>query len=369
MKNVLGAILPIAITSIFLAACQTNEPPEPTPEPEEDVQQETESEDETSQLISQEERIAEELNVPWTIARAQNGFYITQRNGELLFVQENGEKTPQTVNLATPVTQQSESGLLGFVLDPDFESNRLAYLYHTYEVDGELRNRLISVTENEGAWEETAVLLDNIPASPIHNGGRLAFGPHGLLYVTTGDAGNEELPQDKESLAGKILRLHKDGTVPEDNPFPDSYVYSYGHRNPQGITWLEDGTMYATEHGSSAQDEINEIEPGGNYGWPTIRGDESAEGMRQPIIHSGETTWAPSGLDSIDGTLYFAGLRGEGVFAYTPGKNEVTPIVSNQGRIRDVYIEDRILYFVTNNRDGRGTPSSSDDRLLSVPLE
>ncbi len=146
----------------------------------------------------------------------------------------------------------------------------------------------------ENVWREESLLLDNIPSGTYHHGGRLKIGSDGKLYVTTGDASAPDIAQDLDSLGGKILRMNLDGSIPNDNPYPNSYVYSYGHRNPQGITWSSDGTLYSSEHGSRANDEVNLIEAGQNYGWPIIEGYEEQEGMVSPLFTSGDTnTWAP----------------------------------------------------------------------------
>jgi len=216
---------------------------------------------------------------------------------------------------------------------------------------------------------ERTVILEGIPGASIHDGGRLKFGPDDMLYITTGDAAIADLAQDKDSLAGKILRLRDDGSIPSDNPFSNSPVFSYGHRNPQGIAWDERGRLWEVEHGQSATDELNLIEPGVNYGWPVIRGNAATPDMKTPVLHSGTNTWAPSGLAFVNGSLYFAGLRGQGLFQATPDRTNVrlTEHLSNFGRLREVVLgPDGLLYVFTNNRDGRGSSSADDDRLLRV---
>ncbi|MDZ7834448.1 MAG: PQQ-dependent sugar dehydrogenase [Alkalibacterium sp.] len=179
-----------------------------------------------------------------------------------------------------------------------------------------------------------------------------------------------DIAQDPDSLGGKILRMNRDGSVPADNPLTDSYVYSYGHRNPQGLTWSSDGSLYSSEHGNRANDEINLIEGGQNYGWPIIEGNQEQEDMVSPLFTSGgANTWAPSGMDYYDGRIYVAGLRGRAVFEFDLETDEQSEAVSGFGRIRDVLIEDDILYFISNNTDGRGDPKENDDKLyrLSIP--
>lgn len=319
--------------------------------------------------VQETEIITTNLNVPWDIIRTSNEFFISERGGEIVQVDEDGDKTTMPLRLDENVVHQGEGGLLGFVLDPDYATNQTAYVYHTYEDQGTRKNRVVQVKEIDGSWEEQSVLIDGIPGSNIHNGGRLEFGPDGKLYISTGDAAEESSAQDLNRLSGKILRMNADGTIPDDNPFDQSYIYSYGHRNPQGMTWSEDGVMYAAEHGSIAYDEINVIKPGANYGWPVIRGDEQEEGMETPLFHSGEETWAPSGLTYHDGHLYMAGLRGEQIREFDLEQGSSRVFIEGVGRVRDILFVDDDMYFVTNNTDGRGTPQQDDDKLFKVILK
>lgn len=322
-----------------------------------------------SNSAENEESLAAKLNTPWAINYSGGDFYLSERPGTITAV-KNGESIRQYVELRNPLSSVSEAGLLGFVLAPDFSETNEAYAYYTYEEEGgQPFNRIVLLELQTDQWRETEVLIDGIPSGNFHHGGRLALGPDGKLYATAGDASEPELAQDLDSLAGKILRLNPDGSIPEDNPFPNSYVYSYGHRNPQGLAWAEDGTMYASEHGPSANDEINEIKAGVNYGWPEITGDETKDGMESPLFTSGDNqTWAPSGIAFHDGKLYAAGLRGEAVLRFDLESGEVEEYISNLGRIRDVLVSDRQLYFISNNTDGRGTPGENDDQLYTVPL-
>jgi glucose/arabinose dehydrogenase len=277
----------------------------------------------------------------------------------------------QKVILKKPLATAAEAGLLGFVIAPDFSETGKAFAYYTYENKEGQFNRIITLLLNKDVWEEDQLLLDRIPSGKFHHGGRLEIGPDNKLYATAGDAAtNPEIVQDVKSLGGKILRMNLDGTIPNDNPFPDSYVYSYGHRNPQGLAWSGDGTLYASEHGPQAYDEINEIKSRQNYGWPRIKGDEERSGMESPLFHSGaNSTWAPSGMAYHDGKLYVATLRGNAVREFDLETGETREVITGLGRIRDVYLEGGILYFVSNNTDGRGTPDETDDKLYMVELE
>ncbi|HEU5139962.1 MAG TPA: PQQ-dependent sugar dehydrogenase [Bacillales bacterium] len=313
--------------------------------------------------------LAADLDVPWDIIKREDFFYISERGGRIIKIMTGGKKEKIPLILKKEVSQQGEGGLLGFVLAPDFDSSKQAYIYHTYEENGQAYNRIVKIKLSGDGWVEKSVLLDHIPASIIHNGGRLEIGPDEKLYATTGDAGEEQNAQNLDSLSGKILRMNLDGTVPEDNPFPDSLVYSYGHRNPQGLAWTEEGDLYSAEHGSSAHDEMNRIQPGGNYGWPIIRGDETKKGMIPPLFQSGQQTWAPSGLAYNNGTLYMAGLRGAQIRAFHLQNHTSEIVFQGVGRLRDIVIENGAAYVITNNTDGRGNPRPQDDLLLKLELE
>lgn len=314
------------------------------------------------------EVIGENLDVPWSIENINNTFYLTERSGFIVKI-ENGEMERQSVELEKDLATASEAGLLGFVLAPDFQESNIAYAYYTYVDSSGQFNRIITLHLEDNVWREESLLLDKIPSGSYHHGGRIKIGPDGKLYATAGDASEGEIAQDPNSLGGKILRMNLDGSIPSDNPFPDSYIFSFGHRNPQGITWLPDGTLYASEHGNSANDEINRIEAGQNYGWPIIEGDDEQDGMVSPLFTSGEeSTWAPSGMANHNGKLYVAALRGSAVLEFDLETGEYREVITDLGRIRDVRIEDNYLYFISNNSDGRGNPQTNDDKLYRIPL-
>ncbi|WP_246056165.1 PQQ-dependent sugar dehydrogenase [Alteribacter natronophilus] len=312
------------------------------------------------------ETIAVNLDVPWNITFSDEVFFITERDGTIAEIDSAGEVQRLPVRTEEAVLSRGEGGLLGMVLKENFSEEGEAIIYHTYESDeGGILNRIVSVRREEDGWMETGVLFEGIPGAPIHNGGRLDVGPDGYLYATAGDADEPDLSQDRGNPAGTILRMTMDGEIPEDNPFPDSFVYSYGHRNPQGMAWLDD-VMYSSEHGPVARDEINVIEAGRNYGWPVITGDETEEGMETPLIHSGEDTWAPSGMTVFENRIFTAGLRGEALYELDPEGGEMSVIYEGAGRIRDVWSDGEFLYVITSNTDGRGDPGEDDDRLIRL---
>lgn len=316
------------------------------------------------------EVVADGLEIPWELAFLPSGdLLVTERPGRLLRIGADRQAI-----VVEGVQHQGEGGLLGLALHPKFSENGLIYLYLTTAVDSGLQNRIERYRLDGTQLTDRRVIIENIPGAPYHDGGRIAFGPDGYLYVTTGDAANEANAQDRDSLAGKILRVTDDGSIPAENPF-GSAVYSLGHRNPQGIAWDSSGQLWATEHGQSGLDELNRIEKGGNYGWPTIQGDASKPGLRKPVVHSGaDTTWAPSGM-MIDGSrLLFAGLRGEAIYMVDLTQSPLQPprtLFQGQfGRLRTIVRgPEGAFYLLTNNRDGRGEPRPGDDKLIRVPAE
>lgn len=309
------------------------------------------------------EVVTENLNTPWEAVFLPDGeILVTERPGTLLLV-KNRQKIP-----VEGVEHIGEGGLLGIAIHPDFKNNKFVYLYYTYSSNGD--NTLNKVAKYEfinNKLKNERVIVDAIPGALNHNGGRIKFGPDNFLYITTGDAQNPSLAQDKNSLAGKILRVTDEGKPAAGNPF-NNLVYSYGHRNPQGLVWDEQGRLWATEHGSQAHDELNLIEKGKNYGWPIIRGDEEKEGMRAPVLQSGSSTWAPAGAAYFGGSVFFGGLRGEALFEYKIAENSLEKHFENQfGRIRAVVLStDGYLYLTTSNTDGRGTTKEGDDKLIKV---
>jgi glucose/arabinose dehydrogenase len=217
---------------------------------------------------------------------------------------------------------------------------------------------------------EPSPILTGIPAGSIHDGGRIAFGPDGKLYVTTGESGNPELAQDRSSLGGKILRVNPDGSVPSDNPDPASPVWSFGHRNIQGLAWDSGGRLWVTEYGANRLDELNLIQRGGNYGWPMAEGRADTPGLIDPAIEWGTGEASPSGLAYFGGSLWVACLRGQRLYRVPVGADgsvaDPAPLfVGQYGRLRTVVAApDGTLWFTTSNRDGRGSARDGDDRIL-----
>ncbi|PIR87492.1 MAG: glucose sorbosone dehydrogenase [Candidatus Harrisonbacteria bacterium CG10_big_fil_rev_8_21_14_0_10_49_15] len=318
--------------------------------------------------------IAQDLEIPWDFAFLPTGeILLTERPGRVLLITDNNQQEIQVTD--TIVTQHGESGLLGITLHPDFSNNQFVYLYHTQETEDGLRNRVVRYTFTGTALTRPLEIIGKIPGARYHDGGRIEFGPDRYLYITTGDATTEDLAQDRSSLAGKVLRLRDDGSIPADNPFGTA-IYSYGHRNSQGLAWDAYGRLWSTEHGrsglSSGLDEINLIHSGENYGWPQIQGDKARRGMVKPATHSGpDITWAPASAAYYDASLFFGGLRGEALYeAVLEGETvvEVREHFKGQlGRIRTIRIgPDGYLYLTTSNRDGRGNPAPGDDKLIRI---
>lgn len=322
---------------------------------------------------------AKNLTVPWALVFLPNGdLLVTERGGNIYQIDKDGNRAKEPV-AKLAVLQTGESGLHGITLSPNFENNRHVFIYYTYKGKGDNTLNRVSRFKFDGkSLSEEKVIVEAIPGAIFHDGGRIKFGPDGFLYITCGDALNPSLAQDTNSLAGKILRVTEDGQAAPGNPFGSAQdkpfgtpVYSWGHRNPQGIAWDDKGRLWETEHGQSATDEVNLIVAGKNYGWPTIRGDETQEGMQNPALHSKSDTWAPAGAVYINGSIFFGGLRGQALYEAKIEEDKVINLTAHfkgeLGRIRDVIVgPDGFLYVTTSNRDGRGNPAGDDDKILRV---
>jgi glucose/arabinose dehydrogenase len=312
--------------------------------------------------------IVEGLEVPWGIAFLPDGSaLIAERDvAAIQHLSTDGKITE--VGEVAGVVPTSEGGLLGLAVSPSYESDHTIYAYFTTESD----NRGVSMSYEDGRLGRADPILTGIPAGQIHDGGRIAFGPDGKLYVTTGETGSGELAQDPDSLGGKILRLEPDGSIPEDNPDPESPVWTLGHRNVQGITWDDDGRMWASEFGASTWDELNLIEKGNNYGWPAAEGKSDLDQFTNPVRQWSTDDLSPSGIAYLDGSLYIAGLRGQRLYRIpiradgSTGQPEAL-YEGDYGRLRSVVATpDGRLWFSTSNRDGRGEPIDQDDRIFEI---
>jgi glucose/arabinose dehydrogenase len=339
------------------------------------------------------ETVAENLEVPWAIAFAPDGrILFTERAGRVRVI-ENGRLRPEPLAMIREVEPTGESGLMDLTLHPQFASNRYLYLAYAYRGNGQ-RVRVVRFRETGGVLVEPQVIIENIPAAQYHAGTRVRFGPDGKLYITTGDATERQLAQRLDSLAGKTLRLNDDGSIPPDNPFvrqpsARAEIWSYGHRNSQGIAW-QPGTdaQFQTEHGPSGfdgpggGDEVNIVEAGKNYGWPVIHHTQTKEGMIAPLLEYTPAVAPASALfyrgaafPQFRGNFFFGTLRGECLIRVVlDGRRVVSQerlLQGQYGRLREVAEgPDGALYFSTSNRDGRGKPARNDDRILRlVPVK
>ncbi|HEY5249143.1 MAG TPA: PQQ-dependent sugar dehydrogenase [Dermatophilaceae bacterium] len=323
------------------------------------------------------ETIATGLPVPWGLAFLPDGTaLVTLRDrGEVLHVARGsggGSRRAPAVSVGhVPGVQPGgEGGLLGIAVSPAFASDRSVFVYLTSSDD----NRVIAMTFDGTRLTPGAVIVRGIPKAGNHNGGRLAFGPDGYLYISTGDATRRDPAQDKASLSGKILRVTTGGAPAPGNPFPGSAVWSLGHRNVQGMAWDKAGTMYASELGHDAWDELNLIQPGRNYGWPVVEGIAHQAGFVDPLVQWPTDDASPSGIAvGADGAIYLAALRGESLWRIPlEGKGRTGKpqrlLHGTYGRLRTVMsAPDRRLWLFTSNTF-RGTPRPGDDRILALPL-
>lgn len=329
------------------------------------------------------------LDTPWEIRWGPDDeIWLTERYGRVSrFDPESKELT--VLLTIDAVHEQSEAGLLGMTFHPDFPETSFVYLVYNYFEDNRIKERLVryDYTGTELVSEE--ILMDDIGGSGNHNGSRLEFGPEGKLYMTTGDAVNASLAQDPESLNGKILRINPDGSIPSDNPFDNSYVYTLGHRNPQGLVFAPSGILYSSEHGPASDDELNIIEEGRNYGWPDVKGfcDGASEtefcnenNVREPLI-AWTPTLAVAGIDYYDNpaipewqnSILMTTLK-ESEFVVMNLSGDGSSVMNDAyhfnnwwGRLRDVCISpDGRVFIATSNRDGRGDVRSGDDRILEI---
>jgi aldose sugar dehydrogenase len=370
------------LLALALAGCGAGEepdvaPPDPPPA-EEEPPPEPEPEPDAELRLGEPEVVAAGLEIPWGVAFLPDGdILVTERPGTVRAVRD-GRLADEPVARVDGTVHQGEGGLLGIALHPEFERNRLAYVYYT-AADGNRISRFAVGDDLSFSAEE--VLLRGVPAARVHNGGRIAFGPGGMLYATVGDAADPAAAADPGSLAGSIVRLDPDGLEPE--------VWSSGHRNAQGLAWDDEGRLYASDHGPSGEyglcclDEVNLVEEGEFYGWPvragTLPADESVQPPSppvDPIADSGpDDTWAPGGIavHPESGSILLANLAGQALLRFTLAEDDPREVVQTEvvlegfGRLREVVRgPDGCFYVTTSNRDGRGSPAADDDRLLRL---
>lgn len=349
-----------AASALLLSACSTASPPTTEQSPADTAA--------PGMLNGEYDVLTTQLEAPWSIVPLEHGALISMRDSaQVVHMSENGDHDViGTVDEAAPA---GEGGLLGLALHGS-DDDAWLYAYVTTATDNRILRYPVTGLPGSPRLGSADDVLTGIPKASIHNGGRLAFGPDGMLYATTGDATGGDIAQDVDSLAGKILRMTPDGSVPDDNPFDGSLVYSLGHRNPQGLAWTDDGRMWASEFGQNTWDELNLIEPGANYGWPTVEGMADDDSFTDPVLQWTTDEASPSGLTALGDTLYMAGLGGERLWVITDPAGEAhaaSYFDGELGRIRDVVATaSGSLWLITNNTDGRGSPGPDDDRLITL---
>ena len=357
----IAGIIAAIIASIVILTSPSGPPPIPPPNLQE-------SGNETIQIL------ATNLDKPWALAFADDKIFITERTGKIRVIKsdvmlEEPLATFRTANIF-------DGGLLGIATHPNFTNNHFLYVYYTYEENGNLWNKILKITESDNKLKDAITILDKIPGSKFSNGGVMKFGPDNKLYVATG-AGSDSShdAQDLNSLAGKILRLNDDGSIPSDNPFPNSQIYSYGHSNPGGMAWDKSGSLYVTETGPSKNDEINLIIKGKNYGWPEQQCSGDVDFVNAIICYDPEIE--PGGIVFYSGDklefkndMIMASMKPEKLDRLKITGEEVEyqkSILSGLGRIRDVNEgPDGYLYLITSNTDGKAFPDSYDDKLVRI---
>jgi glucose/arabinose dehydrogenase len=318
--------------------------------------------------------VAEDLNSPWGLAcLPEGGLLVGSRDeGTITRVDEKtGAKTE--LGEVPGVSAAGEGGLLGLALSPDYASDRMIYAYVTTASDNRVVRMLYDAKRPSGdQLGAPDTIFKGIPKGMIHNGGRIAFGPDGMLYVGTGENGDRGLAQDRKSLGGKILRLTPEGEPAAGDPFPGSPVYSYGHRNVQGLAWDAEQRLFASEFGQDTWDELNAIAPGGNYGWPTAEGKSADAKFRDPIAQWHTDDASPSGIAYAEGSIWMAGLKGQRLWRIPLRDTAASAapqafLKGEYGRLRTVVSAggDR-LWVTTSDTDGRGSPKQGDDRILEL---
>jgi glucose/arabinose dehydrogenase len=317
-----------------------------------------------------EDTVATDLEAPWGLAFLPDGSaLVTERDRATISLVDGG--STREVGRIVETSPTSEGGLLGLAVSPEFETDATIFVYVTTTDD----NRVLSMTYDGSTLGAPTPILTGIPNGEIHDGGRLAFGPDGCLYVSTGETGDGDLAQDDDSLGGKILRITMTGEPAPGNPDESSPIWTKGHRNVQGLAFDDADRLWASEFGSDVWDELNRIEPGNNYGWPAAEGDSNLEGFVDPLVQWSPDQASPSSVAFADGSLWVASLRGERLWQ-VPVRSDGTlgqpepHFVGAYGRLRTVVAApDGTLWLTTSNRDGRGTPGPEDDRILEVVID
>jgi len=319
------------------------------------------------------EILAENLKNPRSVAVVGDTIFVTEKGGRIEVI-DNNNLLDEPLATFRPANV-FDGGLLGITAHPDFMNNHFLYVFLTYEENDSLWNKVIRITESNNKLEDAITIFDKIPGSVFTNGGFLKFGPDKKLYIGTGTVSDSShLPQDLNSLSGKILRLNDDGTIPKDNPFPNSPIFSYGFRNPQGMDWDKQGNMYVAELGPEKNDEINLIKPGKNFGWPELEclGNEKFEGAvmcYDPGIEPGGILFYKGDSINLENSFVMTSLRAANLYQLDleEGLKSQKSILSGVGRIRDVVEgNDGSLYVITSNTDGKGFPDGTDDKLLRI---
>ena len=356
----IGGIAAAIIFAILIWISPSNLPPIPEPM--------TEYGNESVQVL------ATNLEKPWAIDFAGDKIFVTEKAGQVRVMESGILLDEPLVTLRT--ANVFGGGLLGIAVHPSFSSNHFIYVYYTYEKDDMLWNKILRITESNNKLDAAKTIFDKIPGSAYNNGGIMKFGPDGKLYVGTGYISDSSHgSQDIQSLEGKILRLNDDGSIPDDNPFSDSPVFSLGHMNPKGLSWDNEGNLFVTEMGPSKNDEINLVQPGGNYGWPEQECSGDGEfidpiNCYDPAIEPGGIVFYYGDKVKLENSLVLASLRASHLFNLEIDEGEVkhqTSILSGMGRIRDVAVgPDGYLYLITSNTDGKGFPDAMDDKLLRI---
>lgn len=377
-------ILVLAFLTLLITACSDFNLPTP-----QEIQKEPPKISEYSEY--KVEAIATNLFVPWSIVFTdENRILVSERNGKIrVIIKEKLQEKP--LHIFQDISSQSEEGLMGMALDPNYTSNKYLYLCLAYPKGNALFDKILRFKDNEDHLSDETVIVDNIPAARYHAGCRLQFGPDEKLYITTGDATERNKAQNLNVLNGKILRINPDGSIPKDNPYKNSPIWSYGHRNPQGIDWYP-GTdiLYETEHGPSTfdgppgGDEVNIIKKGENYGWPLVSHENNKKGLIAPKLVFTPAEAPASGmfytsdkLPQFTNTFLFGTLKGEGIIKLNIDEEDPRNILSHKklfhkqyGRIREIaQSPNGDIYFSTSNRDGRGPLFEGDDKIYKISIK